>query len=316
VKVDRSKRYGEDFDVERDTANFIDNLLLQYQPYLFDDKKNFLDRLNSFDYGTHQAAFWEMFLVFYLKKAGLYVLSVGERRQAGESLSDKRPDIRVLYGDKTIWVEAVSLRSGKSAVLDSFLNPPEHECEFVGLPEDEILLRYTTAIESKQKAFREYKNVGANDAKVIAVNTGMIWRGGFQSTDNVPRLAKVLYGIGNSYIAISTDGRDVIKSGHERRRVISKNGVYVPSDFFADSSCGHISAILASDIMPRSAAKAELYDPSHWVLARNPHAAVQVENCFLSFEPDIRFRSTEGVDYVHFTSSRFKPYTTEQQTGF
>lgn len=304
MALDRTKRYGEDFDIERDTADYIDRLLVEYQPFLFDDRNAFLGRLNADDYGTHLAAFWEMYLVHFLKGCGFHVMTVEERRKEGETKGQKKPDIRILHEGKTIWIEAVCLRGGENRSLNDFLNPPHNEFEFVGVPEQEMLLRYTTVIDDKQKAFLDYPCVQPADVRIIAVNTGMLWRGGFQNGDKVPRLANILYGIGNPYISIFPKNQEVAKSGYARRRVLEKGEASVSSSFFMNDSCSHISAVLASDTMPRSVAKPGHYDPINWVLARNPRANVAMGIVIPGFEPDTRFLGDDGKEYVFFAPSR------------
>ena len=95
-----------------------------------------------------------------------YSLSCPKRKKLGG------PDILVEYGDFRIWIEAVTATNGAPTKPDSLAKPERGQEEYT-IPDERIILRYTTALYEKHKKYLEYRAQGIvteSDAYVIAVN--------------------------------------------------------------------------------------------------------------------------------------------------
>jgi len=144
----------------REGKEFAEQLWTQYHPYA---DAHFLTEIRR----DFSARFWEMYLTCTLLQQG---------QQHGYSVSCPKyntggPDICVEHGDFCIWIEAVTATDGDSTKADSAIKPELVQGDIV--PDEKIILRYTTAIYEKHKKYLEYRakgTVAKNDAYIIAVN--------------------------------------------------------------------------------------------------------------------------------------------------
>ena len=143
---------------DSEAREFIENLWVHYRQYA---DKDFVKKVPL----EFHSRFWEMYLTCALKKLGKEILP--KKRRAG-------PDIEIENLDSRVWVEAVAATPGNSTNNPMPSEPiPSGKISFFRVPEEKIVLRYTTAIDEKVKKYRGYagKNVIAiNDPYVIAVN--------------------------------------------------------------------------------------------------------------------------------------------------
>ncbi|HOZ48677.1 MAG TPA: hypothetical protein PK468_18865 [Candidatus Hydrogenedentes bacterium] len=156
-----------------------------------------------------QQRFWEMYLAWGLLGKGFSL-----RKNTG-----KAPDLCLDCASRPHWVECIVPKagSGDDAVPEMGSNSQ------LKMPNSEILLRYTSAISEKHCKYEGYlkKRIVAQDEPfIIAVNGACIpyvW-----SDENVPRIVKALYGIGDQCVVLNPRTGTSEGEGHlmqpERRK--------------------------------------------------------------------------------------------------
>jgi hypothetical protein len=123
--------------------------------------KHFVSELSSGKKEALLQRVWEMMLARHLDGLGYKVTT-----------ADEGPDFRIEYDGKTIWVEAICPLP-KGVRQDYVEAPKPGEFKVGDVPHDEVLLRWTAAINEKRRKLDSYRQkgiVGADDAYVIAVN--------------------------------------------------------------------------------------------------------------------------------------------------
>ena len=162
-----------------------------------------------------QARFWEMYLTTSLLRAGCIVV---------KKVDPKGPDIHILYGNKSVWVEAVTPGSGDPTLPDSVPPFRPTPTPTVGdVPDEQLKLRILSAISDKNRKWQVYTEkglIGLNDPYIIAVNTCKIPLG-FVDRDP-PRIVRCVFDIGHSYIRFNRDSGKAIESGVHRSGGIVK----------------------------------------------------------------------------------------------
>jgi hypothetical protein len=212
------------------------------------------------------ARFWEMYLMCaFLEKASErgYSLSCPKRK-------DGCPDVLLELNGNRIWIEAVVLTNGEEGRPDSLVEPriptivtgdrantPQGTDLSIGsesgrIPEERIVLRYTTAIREKYIKYLRYLRKGIvrkDDAYLVAVNkSGLAYRWASAAID-LPRFIKALYPIGELELLIDRDARRIVDTQHRPRFSITKaNKSAVPVQAFVDRRWRGLSAVLCSDV--------------------------------------------------------------------
>jgi type I restriction enzyme S subunit len=154
------------------------------------------------------------------------------------------PDILLEREGNRIWIEAVAVTRGDPSKADSLVepNPPE-------IPEEKIVLRYTSAIGEKYRKYFRYlekRIVNEADAYVVALNGSAL--GYWQSPAwDVPRFLKALYPIGKPQLLLDKKSREVVDTGNQPRFTIVKaQGSPVSRQAFIDRRWRGISAVIHS----------------------------------------------------------------------
>lgn len=180
--------------------------------------------------------YWEMYLTCILLEQGHSV-----------QCPKPGPDILLDTAPKPIWIEAVTASQGAS---DSPDRVPDFETGVAfEYPEEQILLRYRTAIEQKHKKFEKYVSdgiVAASDSCVVAVHAGGT---PLASSDDeeMPRIAQAVFPFGEMFVELEARTGTVIRSGRQYRPAITKSsGNDVSTDLFLDPQYAAISAVLFS----------------------------------------------------------------------
>jgi len=196
---------------------------------------------------------WELLLIRSFVKFGLTL----------EPPPAAGPDIKIRLNDKVCWVECVAPGPGDQ---EGLVTPPTKSGRIMGeIPEEPILLRYTSALREKVGKIAAYGAAGViapEDMAFVAVyqdGVPMAW-----TCDHFrPGIAKVLYGLGDDQIVVPiSDGRAKTDEAYlrvEHRDVIEKKeGVTVHSRYFVDPGAEHISGVLTAsnfimncDLLPR-----------------------------------------------------------------
>lgn len=191
------------------------------------------------DFGSR---FWEMYLMCTFLEEG---------SQRGYSLTCPKPgpDIRLDLNGERIWVEAIIATNGAPGQPDTLIEPsPDGK-----LPEEKIVLRYTTAIRDKYVKYLRYLRAGLvhrNDAYVIAVNrSGLAYRW-VQAAIDLPRFLKALYPIGQLEVLIDKNKPRAPGVWQNRPRffIPKANKSEVPVQTFVDRRWRGLSAVLCSDV--------------------------------------------------------------------
>jgi len=188
------------------------------------------------------ARFWEMYLTCALRqraaKRGCQVTC--------PKSSKGSPDVLLEFEGRRIWIEAVTVTDGDPFKPDA---PVEANRPKPGqIPDEQILLRYTTAIDAKFKKLLDYRQKGIVDEKdgyVIALNAYPLtfrW-----AEPEMPRFLKSIYPLGPLQFIIDKKAMKLVETRHEfRDRVAKKSGTTIPTTIFLDKRFAGISAVLHS----------------------------------------------------------------------
>lgn len=211
----------------RELREFAESLWLRFAPYA---DSQFRD---EFPRAFHQR-YWEMYLGVGLLNAGL----------ALEPKSAAGPDLKIVNHSRTIWVEATAPTSGvgADAVPEMSSGGPAKR-----VPEDQMILRLRSAIETKHLDLLRYIETGVvsrDDIYVIAINGRAIPY--FFLETRPPKIVKALFGIGSAAVSIDRTTMDVVESGHlERTEIEKKSGEAISTTVFRSPEYAQISAVLS-----------------------------------------------------------------------
>jgi hypothetical protein len=174
---------------------------------------NFLERL-PFEF--HQRWF-EMYLGAGLVSAGLDVSAPTPGRG---------PDFEIRADGRRVYVEAVCATAGdplhEDAVPEPIYRDAEGNAVCAPVPHDRITLRLAHSVRAKLNAFDRYRGAGlvrSDDACVIAVNLREIphaW------ADAKEFFFRAVYGVGNRYMVIDPQAREVVATGREHRTLLTR----------------------------------------------------------------------------------------------
>jgi hypothetical protein len=229
------------------------------------------------------ARFWEMYLTCALHRTAL---------QDTYSLSCPKPgpDILIEQNGRRIWIEAVTATDGHPNKPDS-LKPPQLG-EASQVPDEQIVLRHTTAINSKHDAYLRYRSKGIvaeDDAYLIAVNGYPL---SYRFADpEIPRILKVVFPIGSIQYVLDRQTGDVVTTKYQfRPNVYKSNGVDVSTRIFVDDRYRGISAVLHSYANP-DMALSEL--GADFLLVHNPLASQPLPSNLIATSAEYRAQSID-----------------------
>lgn len=181
--TDEHYRYLRDDNRFQNERYFVEKLWASYEPYA---DRNFVSAL-----ATHfHPRFWEMYLTCTLLELEFDVLP--KEQPDG-------PDICIRDDEKCIWIEAIAPERGQG----SDAVPQQRIGEPSKVPEDQIILRYTSAIKEKFEKYLKYRKeevISAEEPYIIAVNGGNIPYTFLD--DHIPRIIKAVLPIGPYSITI------------------------------------------------------------------------------------------------------------------
>jgi len=239
------------------------NLWRTYYPYA---DKDFQEQLAH----DVDARFWEMYLTCTLINKSYNVVPKQTRARG--------PDIKIAHASKTIWVEAVTPRSGGSSKPDSVPSP------IIGIvqqiPDEQITLRYRSAIHDKyfDKYFRYLRDgiIKSGDCYIIALNgCRMPWRGGDYEP---PRIVRSVLPFGWPVVTVDTSAHKVVKRRNQYRAYLIKaSGDRVDTDIFVKTEYSHVSAVMFSEVDVANPTSAMGDD---FIIVNNPLASRKLPNDF------------------------------------
>lgn len=216
---------------------------------------------------------WELYLGATFLNRGLLL---GKHSNAG-------PDFRIENdkGELLTWVEAVApdKGNGNDRVPDMRYGVAST------IPEDEMLLRLTSVLDTKHKKYQADVSNGLvkdDEPYVIAIN-----RSGLDFLDaELPLILKAVFAIGHLTLQIKVGGvrqKNPKSFWSARGKVSKRNGSDVPTLFFMDENHAGISAVIycVDNILnsPRPSKKLG----ENFVVAHNPYAKNPLPAGFFPF---------------------------------
>jgi hypothetical protein len=197
-------------------------------------QRRFLRRVHERQTGELQQRTWEMLLARHLHSQGHAIVC-----------PNGGPDFYFDHQGLRVWVEAVAPEpKGLSA---EWLDP-----NFTGVrsfPHEDILLRWTTAIDAKWKKLQHYRNksiVRATDAYVIAVNRRQL--GVLPETRGITQMpfgVEAVFPVGPLAYRINRETRKLEESFiSERFHLVNCNNAMVPTTPFVDRAYAAVSALI------------------------------------------------------------------------
>ncbi len=210
------------------------------------------------------ARFWEMDLTVDILNQGLSV-----------SCPKPGPDVCVSDNGQSYWFEAICPRagSGKDEVPSPMVGG------ITKVPEDQIKLRYTSAIQEKFNKYELYCEKGTiekNEPYVIAINSCQIPSA--RADFNPPRIVRTVFPVGGEILKVNKATGETEVSFAFSATVQKASGAEIDIQYFIDPKYSGISGILFSysDCCNRSAKK------NDWVLIHNPLADNPLPHKFVS----------------------------------
>jgi len=187
------------------------------------------------------ARLWEMYLTCSL-------LESAATRGYRVSCPKPGPDILLEIESQRIWVEAIIATAGAAGQPDSVIEPnPDGSGK---IPEEKLILRYSTAIRDKYLKYQKYLDGGVvkeADAFVVAINGAALPYKWAWAEKDAPRFLKALYPIGQYRVLLDRrTGKIVAEDNEPRFRILKANQAEVPTQTFLDERSSAISAVLCS----------------------------------------------------------------------
>ncbi len=237
-------RYGklEDAEHRQRVIGYLEGLWCKYVDLA---DPNFISEFTSGNEDRFLERFWEMYLANRLLQSGLEI----ESAPAG-------PDFKITSSSGVTWVEAVAVGKGteKNQLPSEYMEPDRNEDGVASftVPHEEILLRWTTAIDAKAKKFICYRKagiIGDEDKCVIAVNSCKLGHSGLYGVSQFPAALEAVYSFGSLQLVIDKDTMEITETTLAFRDfVVNPNDSHVPTDLFLQKDNSEISGILAASI--------------------------------------------------------------------
>ncbi len=201
---------------EREIKNHLDALWRIYQP--FADSGFVREFPNDPD-----GRFWEMYLTVELVRQGK---NVRPRSELPTTVRDASPDIRIVEGGRTIWLEAIAPDIGELANLDRVpeLVPINRGGSAQRAPRRQVELRISGALLQKTNAFQRYKErglVGEQDVCLVAIS-GLRFFAQSASIGLTPA-ATAVYPLGNQFVTLDRDTFEQVDSGYHYSEEIGRS---------------------------------------------------------------------------------------------
>lgn len=228
--------------------------------------------------------FWEMYLGS---------MFIQEKKQLQKKAGDCGPDIliREPRGNR-IWVECIAPMQGEG---------PDKVPDMEGsgwVPKEKIILRITSAIDTKYKKYLSYIERGHildSEPYIIAINSFKV-RNPLIDSDP-PFIIQAVFTIGELTIWINPKTGKNFREGYQNRTEIIKiNDAKVNTGIFLQDKYKGISAVVYSEIWPYE------YPSrlgSRVILVHNPKAINRVRNGWLStgFEYNLDGNEIKGINW-------------------
>jgi hypothetical protein len=247
-----------DYDDFLDARNRVEGLWRYFEPYA---DPHFRTEI-AVDF---QARYWEMYLGCLALRAGLRVMPT----------KGKGPDLRVtLPGGVNVFIEATAPGpgTGQNRVSEpTLIKVGDPNASFEPIPVEQILLRITSGVEEKFRAYDRYlrnQTLQPDAPYVVAVNPGGMTFG--RGEYDPPLIIQALFAVGNLMVSFDRDNPEQDDTSYSIRHQISKHGgASVRTNLFLDPEYRGLSAVIFSDASPLSLPRPEGRELK---LVHNPYA--------------------------------------------
>lgn len=216
-----------------------------------------------------EARYWEMYLTCAVEDMGYSV-----------SCPKPGPDVQVIVGENTIWLEAIAPSGGR---LDNPDKVPGYEFAVVrDVPDREIILRYRSAIKEKFDykywKYREKKIINETDVYVIAITGCKINHSNKER--EIPRIVRSVFPIGDLQVSVDTKTFEFTDTSYTHKpEVTRKSGAAVSTNLFTDEEYKYLSAILYSNVNSINTPK---IFGSDYIIVHNPLAVNKLPTNFIN----------------------------------
>ena|ERR1700730_7878161 len=237
-------------------------LLLSYAESGF-GPPHLVDEIETGDEGKFWSAVWEAMLY------GQFVSEGCTLRRTSKPSGQNGPDFRIDQRGQTIWIEAI-VPSPEGIPTDWLSSPSTNDFKVREKPNEQMLLRCTSAIASKRDKIASYRSkgiIGAHDCAVIAINICRLsdWDVDGNGISQLPLAVEAVFPIGPLGVPITRDGKIAGPAQHIPRFAVPKvNGTAIPTYAFLDARFEDVSAVVQGhqkDLYKSNLALATVHNP-------------------------------------------------------
>ena len=232
-------RYPSNCEWDNSIRTHTAFLLRRYKKYA---DSHFLHEFCSGKEDTFRQRYWEMFLGCWLIDNKLELLPH----------QDKGPDFAIKLADRNILIEAIAPTIGDKENRVPEIKPTQWGQAAIAqdVPLNQILLRWTTAFQTKAKIFNNYitqGTVSSSDICIIAINSCQLGSFAFTGISSYPTALETVYPVGPRQAHIPENSTEKIRYDIQYRPQITKaNKTTILTTPFLSSEYTHISALLAT----------------------------------------------------------------------
>jgi len=218
--------------------------------------------------------FWEMYLGCTLLQNGFDL----------HNPSAKGPEFYCIVDGVKCWFEAIAPGPGErpDSVPQMEDKGPTEDSDFSNIPEEKILLRLRSAIQTKHLKLKGYlcnKTVNEKDAYILAINSKRILP--VILNPNPPIIVKAVFPLGNLTFSIDTQSRELVDVSYQHRgHILKQNSSAVSTDVFLDPEYANISAVIYSSV---DVANYPSTLGADFCLVHNPFAKVPIRHSVLPY---------------------------------
>lgn len=249
-----------------DARNHVEELWRYFEPYT---DPHFRKEIAV----NFQPRYWEMYLGYLALRAKLSVMPKKKNKGKG-------PDLQItLTTDQNLFIEATAPGPGTSHDKVPEPTPLRLGINEIApvIPVEKILLRITSSIEEKFKAYDRYLHkqiLRPNDPYIVAVNPGVMPSARSEFFDP-PLIIRSLFGVGNLMVLFDRNNPGLRETHYSVcHQIIKHNDEPIRTDYFLDSRYRGLSAIIFSNAHPLSSSKP---DGSEFKLVHNPNATNPID---------------------------------------
>ena len=223
---------------EAEIKEGLEALWLQYEPYADTNFQN--------DFALDpDPKFWEMYLTVQMLDAGK---NVRPRFDLPNAHRGAGPDIKIIDGERTIWIEAIAPEPGNNADRVPDIIPISEGGGAQEAPRREVELRITHAMETKREIFANYKDrglVAEEDICVIAISGSRFLAQ--SSSFGMPRAVSAVYPVGDLVVTFDPATGQAVDEGYDYSGEIQRTrGSPIPRIGFWSNRYPQISGLIWS----------------------------------------------------------------------